>query len=462
MSQRRPNSIVLTDWGAYASVYQSPTKLITDLIILSLLYDEVLIQDEILVLSDVMPRWFQGRSGSSLLNMIFALDSVVLLKWPVAAYTSNVKVNPVDNPIQARAEWHVRNSTRGDQIFEPDEEHKIFYKQLEAALTCRKSSARERGRNKKIDIGQDFKKILGEVLSDRRYDSWLSSLYLSLSQRVSDDILRYMDDPSLAVRDLNDSGFHVNTVMHDNGPVFNRSLGFQISKMYNDAERSCLQQLIQSVYSMPLCKSEEAIGRYSGLLKEVPWGGSGARAPEPAGEPTVRVEAIVNTTLSLPEHFDDFPSIINKVRDTEEGRRLRETMGRLGQDATFSEVSDCWAAVAEVLASHIKAATYNARTTALNIAGKIVMGTVLGPILETFVPGGGGLLSTYLASALGSAIGEGVGVAFDHGFQSVRNDLTNHTLRAQIEESVKFRCSWIPYAEHGAACQGKKDTSLLM
>jgi len=434
MTKKRPTSLILTDWGANGNVYKSPRKFVTDIIILSLLYDKVLIQDEIFVLSDSLPKWFNTPAKHVLLSKIFELDSVVLLAWPTIAYTKNITTDPKKHPLVARAEWHVRNSTRGDELFAPNELHNAFYEKVEDILSIRSSSIRERAFGTDIDVGTSYRKILHDVLSMKRYESWLRSLYPDISDTTRDAMLKYIDNPSLAVQELKDKGFQVNALIWDDAPIFNRSLGFQVSKMYKEKEKNALQQLIQSAYAIPLCDSEDAIGRYGRFLKEVPWCSSEKDAERNAQENKVVVEAVVNTKLWLPEWFDDFPSIINKVRSTKEGRALRRSVEELGNEITFNEITRRWQEVADILSSYCpQKSKCNAITTAVRIGSDITIGTVV----DLLTPEG--------SSPLASMLGTGIGVAADHIYQLIKNDLHRQVVREELEKAVDFRCSWIPF-----------------
>jgi hypothetical protein len=433
----RPNSIILTDWGAFASVYQSPVKLVSDLIVLSLLYDEILIQDEVFVLSDLMPAWFADSEGSSLLAKIFDLDSVVLLGWK--SYPKDITVDPKLYPMLARAEFHKKYSTQGDQLFIPNEENIKFYKKVEYSILNRQSALRERGSKNTLDVYSSFLHIFKELLTAKIYEAWMSSLFPSITKEIKDEILSFIENPCKAVEDLQNNGHDVRTVIEGGNTVFNRSLGFQISKLYNTEVRSSLQRLIQSSYAIPLCESEEAVGRYGNLLKEVPWHSSKEVAQQQLSEDKVSVEIELNTELSIPNLFSDFPKVINSVRETEAGILLREAMREVGDDIDFSNIREHWNAVANELARFSEPnMKMTAKTTALRIGEKLFIGTVLGEV-------GNMAFGILPVPGLGAMLGAGVGLAFDHGHNLMKKELQHQKIREQIESFVDFRCSWIPF-----------------
>lgn len=435
----RPNSIVLTDWGAFASVYQSPDKLVSDLIVLSLLYDEILIQDEVFVLSDLMPTWFADSEGSSLLAKIFDLDSVVLLGW--GSYPKDITVDPKLSPMFARAEFHQKYSTQGDQLFVPTEENIKFYKKVEYSISNRQSAIRERGSKNTIDVYSSFLDIFKDLLTVKIYEAWMSSLFPSITKEIKDEILSFIENPCKAIEELQNNGHDVRTVIKEGYPCFNRSLGFQISKLYNIEVRNSLQRLIQSSYAIPLCESEEAVGRYGNLLKEVPWHSSKEVAQQQMSEDKVSVEIELNTELSIPNLFSDFPKVINLVRKTKAGISLRETMREVGDDIDFSNIREHWNAVANELAGFAEPnKKMTAKTTALRIGEKIFIGTVIGEV-------GNMAFGNLPVPGLGAMLGAGVGLAFDHGHNLMKKELQHQKIREQIERFVDFRCSWIPFTK---------------
>lgn len=433
----RPDSIVLTDWGAFASVYQSPEMLVSDLMVLSLLYEEILIQDEVFVLSELMPAWFANREGSNLLVKILDLDSVVLLRWK--SYPNDISVDPELYPLLARAEYHQKYSTQGDQLFVPNQEKKAFYKKVEYSLLNRQSSMRERGAKNPLDVNSSFLEIITDLLSKDIYNAWMSSLFPSITEQIKDEFLYFIENPNIAVDEIQKYGCDVRTVINRGIPVFNRSLGFQISKLYESEVTNSMQRLIQSAYAIPLCESEKAVGRYGILLKEVPWHSSKEVAQQQMSEDKVSVEVEFNTELSLPDLFSDFPKVINLVRKSEAGIALREAMREAGSDIDFSNMRNHWNAVANELARFADPKKkMAAKTTALRIGEKIFTGTVLGEV-------GNMAFGNLPVPGLGAMLGAGVGLAFDHGYNLMKKEIQHQKTREQIERLVDFRCSWIPF-----------------
>lgn len=433
----RPNSIIMSDWGAYGNIYNTPEKLVTDIIILSLLYDEVLIQDEVFVLSDLMPKWFERAEGNDLLAKIFELDSIVLLGWK--SYPSEIKTDYKHHPMFARAEYHEKFSTRGDSIFIASESNKDFYKKIEYFLTIRKSAIRDRGAKCSFDVNKSFCKVFTELLSKEVYKPWLSSVFPEISSGIKDQFLNFAHNPNFGITELIKAGKEVKS---HNDPVFNRSLGFQLSTFYKDEIKYSIQRLIQSAYAIPLCESEEAVGKYGYQLKEVPWFSSEETAYSHISEKKVTVEAEANTNLSIPSIISDFPQTINSIRQSDAGKALRYAMREIGNDTNFTRITHCWEGVAEELASCVDIKEKkSARTTALRIGEKIITGTVIGELSSM-------VFTNIHTPYIGALLGTGIGLSFDHGLELMKYEIQRQKNRQLIESLIEFRCSWIPFEKN--------------
>lgn len=443
MAFTRPSSILLADWGAYLGTYRSPKKLVNDLILLSLLYDNVLIQDEILVLIPQLANWFGTSRGLDLLHKIFCLDSIKLLKWPTYAYTSNICTDPIKHPMFARAEWHVKNSTAGDQLFRPTEQQAVLYKELEAILSVRRRAARDRWTKSKIDVYQSFRDILRNVLSKEAFTPWLRFQYSAIKDKTKEEYIGYITDPARAVHDLRKNKPEIRVVYKNGIPDFSRSLGFQVSTLYDRNEKLALQSLIQSVYAIPLCESEHAIGRYSGRLMEIPWFEDEEKVPAYLDAERVLLEPATNKILYLPDVMDDFPKVVNEIRSTEAGKALRKAFADLGKTLSLKEIESCWSSVAHELSSHVKqrGKKYVARTVMgiLSVA-EISVATIV-DFAEIVHPTG---LPPLLESAIPAFIGRGFGLCSDLGYKLLNKRLLRFKTYRELNRAVNIRCTWLP------------------
>src|SRR5437867_3753046 len=101
----RPRSVALTDWTADVDHLRADRDaIIYQLLILSLLYDEILVQDELLVLSDPLAEGFGQGEGKRIWEEVLDVGSFVILQLPISAYrTDDLKEYAQNHPIEARA-----------------------------------------------------------------------------------------------------------------------------------------------------------------------------------------------------------------------------------------------------------------------------------------------------------------------------------------------------------------------
>jgi len=145
----------------------------------------------------------------------------------------------------------------------------------------------------------------------------------------------------------------VKTVSRKEGtPVFNRSLGYQLSATFSQQEARSMQRLIQTIFAAPFCFCERAIGRYSRYLHEFLMIPSTVDTPSVPSKNHVSVIAHVATDLHLPSTDQKFCDTVQAVRSGSAEKKLRNAMRRVGSDSEFVRVEACLQAVADELAHH--------------------------------------------------------------------------------------------------------------
>ncbi|HEV3075441.1 MAG TPA: hypothetical protein VHB47_13560, partial [Thermoanaerobaculia bacterium] len=105
------SAVVLTDWGAKTEgLSASRDALLQELLLLSLVYDQLLIQDEVLALSTKLARWFTSGKDFDLLRRCLSIGSIVILTHH--AYGSDDLAElALRHPITARAKYIARRGT---------------------------------------------------------------------------------------------------------------------------------------------------------------------------------------------------------------------------------------------------------------------------------------------------------------------------------------------------------------
>jgi len=461
-------SVVLTDWAAFPeNMGTSPEATLYQLLLLSLLYDEILIQDEIFALSDKLAQWFTQDVYSELLTKCFDLGSVVILKHPLSAYPEErLRELALKAPIFARADYVRRYGTRAEHRFRPTARQLALYRVIDSCLATHPKAQRPVGSLQKFDIMATFASILKEVLSSRDYDNWRHSAFRRITDYMAEDFVGFIEEPERVVERCAAAGRPANVVTDASGrPTFNRSLAFQAARLYPKPQREAMKHLVQTTFAAPFAWREKAAGRYGGRLRELLWVPSGTQTEiEPVwvspgsqaeinrarGEKErVSVEACVDIPLHLPDLNEDFVEAVASVRDSEAGKRLRLAIRQLGADLDFSSQIETWYEVADLLASAVaRPKRINIRTSAIRIGREMIVGSVA-DLLVKAMTGQQPTAPEIVATAFMSGA---VGVVFDHGLELMRNDLHRQEVRQHLERAVDFRCSRIavPSAVVGA------------
>jgi hypothetical protein len=439
-----PESVILTDWATNElSMGGSAKATIYELMLLSLLYDNVLIQDEVFALSDKCADWFSEDKEIELLRKCFDIEALVLLKHPLFAYpTEELKELAQTAPLYARARYIQRYGSKGDKIFIPNDSQLKLYHNMDAWLLDRPKSQRFVGALRKFDIMPTFGVILKDVLSSRLYKKWRKTAFRGITDKMTEDFIGFIEKPEIVIAKLKQRNKDYKIVLDSDGkPTFNRSLGFLATTLYPGIQAKSMQRLIQTTFAAPFSWRENAAGRYSKFLRELLWTPADS-LPEnldrlKKGE-IVSVEAHVDTKLPLPDIDSDFVGAINTVRNTPAGKNLRMTMRQIEIGADFNKQREAWNHVAEELAKVvIKKKPINICTETVQVGKDFVIGSIasgLTTIANRQPVDVSGLLE-------GALLGGGIGVFSRHLMAVLRNDVGRQEFRYKIEHAVEFRCS---------------------
>lgn len=444
----RPNSVILTDWAADVDNLRTDrNSFIYQLLILSLLYDEILIQDELLVLSNQLSSWFGLREDNWIWQELLDIDSLVVLRHPISLYrTNNLKSLAEDHPIEARAKYIKKYATKGDQIFYPNEIQKNFYSITEYCLRQQVNARkREVGMNSNIDIMKSFSKTFINVLTDQNYSSWLNSSFPLLQREDISLYLEYINEPNKLVKAFKKNHIPLKKIAdQEKNTIVNRSLAYQIASLFENNKKNSFQQIIQAAFCKPFCLRENAVGRYGGLLKAIPPPQLQIDNSNRLHESIVEIEAHINIPIGMPEIKPGFASIINDVRNTPEGKNLRESVARLGETITFEQQRILWQAIAEELAKRIKVP--NIYRVSIDKIGQdfiegmrvgVIVHNIMDPIAEH---------NDFLLSIQAGLLSGGL-----HVFHSIIHDQIHNLwgnkdkqdLVLKLENAVDFRCTWL-------------------
>jgi hypothetical protein len=436
-----PESVVLTDWATDdLSMGGSAKATIFQLMLLSLLYDNVLIQDEVFALSFKCANWFSEDKDLELLRKCFDIEGLVVLKYPLFAYpTDGLKDLAQSAPISARACYIQNYGSRADKIFTPSPAQIRLYHNIDALLLNRPKAQRAVGSLQNVDIMSTFGMMLKEVLSSKIYKEWRETAFMGIPDRMAEDFIGFIEEPEKVVVRLceNKEDYKI-ALGADKKPIFNRSLGFLATTLYPAKQAKAMQRLIQTTFAAPFSWRENAAGRYSKFLRELLWMPAEAHAENLERGEIVSVGPHVDTELPLPEINTDFVEAINTVRNTKAGKNLRLSMRQIEKGIDFNRQIEAWRQVADELARVvIKGKPIIIRTAAIEIGKDVFFGSVASGLVN-LARG----QTTNVDGVLGEALlGGAIGVASDHLMALLRRDVKRQDFRYKIERAVEFRCS---------------------
>lgn len=436
-------SIVMVDW----SRHNEPTSRTRDQflwhqMLLSLLYDEVLAQDETLVCSEKMAGWFRDSQSFGLLEQLVECGGLTVLKRPWERYPEYLQDRALEQPISARREQLERFSVDNDGAqlhFKPSQVE--FHSRLEALLSKHHHSHRHAGSRKKLgkDLMQEFSNLLATVLTDRRYEKWLRTKFKNVTPQIANEFVTFLRDPNRAIKHLEaERPDHLPRYTPQSGrPVFSTALAVQVAATYGNKEAKQLQGLIETVFARPFCQDEGAEGRYGYALRDLPLPMEGEQ--EGATRVVkVKVELVDRIFLSLPAPGPNFADIIQKLREKDSAKQLRNAMSQLGDDATFTAGKNAWQAVSADMASLVGSS--NTKKIELSLvlvsAGRGAFCGAMADFLIHPPSSSQELVSRLPAPFVGALFDVGGGVCV----KLAQADLERQRITSQLEQAVEFSC----------------------
>jgi hypothetical protein len=450
-------SIILTDWSAYVE-YRTPSTSASDLVwelaLLSLLYDTIFIQDEVLVLSETLASFFtpdlQVKNFEyqvEPLAELISIGALKILRFPTSAYPLlEQRENAGSAPIRTRSQYLKRYSTKNTERFAPSELQNSFHSYVDRLLSSHHGS-HEEVEPDCDDYRMPFARKMREVLEDERYVPWIDSALGGISPSVREQLLLFVDDPERAKRAIYRAGVHRDRLLN-RGPWITRSLLYRVAEAVFPSEQKQIRRLAESVFAADLCSRKLSAGRYSGALQELLVIPPDAEPHSIPSVPVVTVGPAIQQTIRLPELRSGFGQIIAEVRQSPAGMRLRESTSRAGTELDFRDQEDAWANVAEMLASRIdRGKQFRLKHLLFELRGKVgeaLLAISLEEGVRDWLMNGATLES--LASVGSKALAHGtLGLSLTAIFRLCGYHYRQQQLRERIQDAVGFRCGDIPF-----------------
>lgn len=443
MPEIRHQQIILTHWNA--GVFRSPSLplLLPELVIYSLLYDEVLIREEDLLTNRAVTDLLSDENNFAVFSELLIAGLVKLLLLPLDIYPPGRKFDPVRLPISARAEEHqLRRSYKG-KPWKPTTREEQLFRRLDEIVTKFPSASRYHA---PFARGNPFAAQLAEILENRKsYQLASHPVFGYLDEKTADQFATFCRDPDAWRRFLRDHGVTNPIVGPDAG--FYRSAAYQCS-VFLPTPRA-IRRLAESVYAATYCERESADGRYGGSdLVELPYRYQSETERAAAIEEAFRVEVAPTEAAAAIVLQPGIAEVLVSTRTSPEFASVRRTIDALGRSPESPLLSeerfrDAWRSLCAVYAE--KSAIYigPSKSMGQRAVHYAVFAYVLARVLGILIlPIGSSALDLNVAedAAVIAAI-EKFGPAL---LRSFRAAVKIPALQERMETSAGIRCSNVP------------------
>lgn len=424
--------------------------------LLSLLYDELLVQDEILVCSEKMANWFPDVESFRLLEEFFAVGGITVLKRPLGKYPPGLREKAQKNPIHARVE-HLAQFSVGNtgKPLRFTDEQRQFHNRLESCLLAVPRAHRDAGSKKALgeELMQSFGSLLSQVLTDERYKKWRESKFPHISAKTAGDFVGLVQNPTVAIDRIRSSGQQPRFTPERDMPVFSTAVAVQAAATYPQDEANDIVSLIETVFAVPFCMDEDAVGRHSRALRELPLPLGRAVGKSEIAR-VVKVETRVKVPVGLPKPEPGFAEVIQQVRENS-GKKLKNAMKWLGKDPDFHSQEAAWSEVKEELASRIahrsRMREFGVWSILGSIGDELVCDTIADVMLHPPRSAEEGL-----SRLLVKSLGKGFSLSGRYVYELLRMDLQRQQISEKLENAVQFRCVDYPQVTRRGQLTKKK------
>jgi hypothetical protein len=435
--------IILTHWNAGVFHSALASYLLPELIIYSLLYDEVLIREEDLLTNRAIHQLLSERNNFAVFSEMLTSGLVKLLRLPLNYYPSGRRFDPVRLPFSARAEEHqLRRSYKG-KPWKPSQEDWQLFRQIDELIAKYPSGSRY---HIPFGPGNTFADQLGEILGNlQSYRIAAHPVFRYIDDGTAAQFLKFCKDPTEWLRFLHDHGIKNPIIGPDAG--FYRSAAYQCSNLLPTPR--AIRRLAESVYAATYCDRESSDGRYGGSeLVELPYRYGSDSERIAANEDAVRVEVVATEASAAITLRPGIAGVLTRTRESLEFQSVRlaiEALGKNIESPLLAEgrFSNAWRDLCAVYAENSAKYMEHDRKADHYVMHFAVFLYVLARVMGIFLlPDSLPTLDFPVAEdAAAIAAIEKLGPKL---LRSFRASMKIPSTRERIEKSASIRCSTVP------------------
>ncbi|MBZ0113220.1 MAG: hypothetical protein K8J08_12205 [Thermoanaerobaculia bacterium] len=326
MTTIAPSRIILTHWNA--GVFQAAVlpRLLPELVIYPLLYEEVLIREEDLLTNRAIVNLLSIDENFTLFTELLSAGLIKLLRLPLTAYPGGRRFDPIRLPVSARAEEHALRRTYKGRPWRPTQAQWRFFDRLDDVIARHPEASRFHA---PFPESNTFATQLAELLENREaYSVGAHPVFSRLSPVTADALLRFCNEPEAWQRFLRDSGSR--TVLVGPDGRFFRSAAYQCFDFLPTPRAA--RRLVESVYAATYCDREASDGRYGGSeLIELPYRFASQSERDLAEEGLVRIEVAPTEAAAGIAVVPGIARVLLETRASAAFRQLQEVVRHLGE-----------------------------------------------------------------------------------------------------------------------------------
>jgi hypothetical protein len=435
--------IVLTHWNAGVFRPASLLQLLPELVIYSLLYNEVLIREEDLLTNRAVTRLLSDENNFNVFSELLISGLVKLLRLPLEFYPPGRRFDPVRLPISSRVEEHQLRRTYKGKPWKPTSSEWWLFRRLDEIVTKYPSASRY---HSSFPRGNPFAAQLSDILENREsYRLMSHPVFRYLDDKTADQFVTFCRDPGAWQRFLYDKGVKSPIVGPDTG--FYRSAVYQCSDFLPTSR--AIRRLAESVYAAVYCERESSDGRYGGSdLVELPYRYHSERERTTAIEDAVRIEIVPTHAAASIAVQPGIAEVLVRTRTSSEFESVRRTIEALGRNADSpllaeTRFSEAWRNLCAVYAENSAVSLEPSKSADHHAVRYTVFAYILARVLGILVlpTGGPNFDLTPIADAAAIAATEKLGPVLLRSFRAL---VKIPALQERMETSAAIRCSTVP------------------
>ena len=322
---RLPRRIVLTHWNAGVFRSHMIPHLLPELVVYSLLYDEVLIREEDLLTNRRITSLLGDQLQFEIFSELLGAGLVKLLRLPTSLYPGGRRFDPEILPISARAEEHQERRTYKGKPWRATAREWALFRRLDRIVVDRERASRP---HSKFPFDNPFATKLAAILENRQaYRLGQHPVFSHLDPQTADAFARFCREPEAWQRFLHKRGVKSPIVGPDAG--FYRSAAYQCSAFLPTPR--AIVRLAESVYAATYCEREESDGRYGGSeLVELPLRFESGAAQDTASDLLIRAEVVPTVGSFAIGLVHGISEVLELTRASAAFESLQVVLSRLG------------------------------------------------------------------------------------------------------------------------------------